>query len=116
MPAFVEVAQPWRRTAADIVVGKAALGRKLAGEEPHRPLRLDGLRDIYASPVGAAGRIYIVDRSGEVAVLSHEPQPKVLARNLLEDRFSASPVLVERDLYLRGEHFLYCISEEQSKK
>jgi outer membrane protein assembly factor BamB len=86
------------------------------GEELHRPLRIDGLNDIYASPVGAADRIYVVDRSGEVAVLSHEEQPKVLARNVLEDSFSASPVLVERDLYLRGERFLYCISEQQSEK
>ena len=96
--------------------GKLSRVVAATGEEPYRPLRLDGLDDIYASPVGAAGRLYVVDRSGEVAVLSHEPQPKVLARNILEDRFSASPVLVERDLYLRGERFLYCIAEEQPGK
>ena len=33
------------------------------------PERLDGIRNVFASLVGAAGRIYIVDRSGGALVL-----------------------------------------------
>jgi hypothetical protein len=35
----------------------------------------------------------------------------VLAVNRLEDSFSASPALVDQELYLRGERFLYCLAE-----
>ena len=77
------------------------------------PLRLDGIRDfIFASPVGAAGRIYVAARDGTTVVLRHDRENKTLAVNRLEDSFSASPALVDRELYLRGERFLYCIAEQ----
>ena len=45
--------------------------------------------------------------------LSHgEPTPRTLAINRLDDSFSASAALAGRELYLRGERFLYCIAEE----
>ena len=34
-----------------------------------------------------------------------------LAVNHLEDTFSGSPAVVDREFYLRGERFLYCIAE-----
>ena len=82
------------------------------GDEPTGPFRLLGLREIYASPVAANGRLYLVDRSGVTVVLSHAREPKPLAVNQLEDRFSATPALVGDTLYLRGERFLYAIAEE----
>jgi len=82
------------------------------GDEGRGPIRLDEIRDVYASPVGAAGRVYITDRYGATIVLRHAALPKVLAVNRLGDSFSASPALVARELYLRGERFLYCIGEE----
>jgi outer membrane protein assembly factor BamB len=83
------------------------------GEEPHGPFRLQGVGAIYASPVGASGRIYIADRSGATVVLSHAAEPQVLALNQLDDSFSASPVLLGDELFLRGERFLYCLAEAQ---
>lgn len=75
------------------------------------PLRLEGIRDfIFASPVGAAGRIYITGRDGTTVVLRHDRENATLAINHLDDYFSASPALVDRELYLRGEHFLYCLA------
>jgi hypothetical protein len=35
----------------------------------------------------------------------------VLAVNRLDDVFSASPALVDREFYLRGERSLYCLAE-----
>jgi hypothetical protein len=68
---------------------------------------------VYSSPVGAAGRLYVTSRDGITEVLSHgEKELKTLAVNRLDDRFSASAALVGRDLILRGERYLYCISEE----
>ena len=76
------------------------------------PFRLGGIRNVFASPVGAADRIYITDRSGTTLVLSHAITPEALALNRLNDSFSASPALVDNELYLRGEQNLYCIVEE----
>jgi sugar lactone lactonase YvrE len=75
------------------------------------PQRLSGIRDVYASPVGAAGRIYVVDRSGTTAVVTRSPTFELLAENRLDESFSASPVLAGPDLYLRGERHLYAIAE-----
>ena len=82
------------------------------GEDQPGPVRLQGIRNVYASPVGAAGRVYITDRQGTTLVVSHTAIPRVLAVNRLDDSFNASAALVDRELYLRGEHNLYCISEE----
>jgi len=82
-----------------------------SGKESQRPMRLPGIRNVYASPVGAAGRVYITDLDGTTLVLSHESQPEVLARNQLDDSFSASAAVVDKELYLRGERFLYCLAQ-----
>ncbi|MFT5464166.1 MAG: outer membrane protein assembly factor BamB [Planctomycetota bacterium] len=82
------------------------------GEREGKPTRLSGINDVYASPLGAAGRIYIVDRSGETVVISHADEPQVLARNMLNDSFSASPIAIGSDLFLRGEAFLYCLRDD----
>jgi outer membrane protein assembly factor BamB len=83
------------------------------GEDRGGPFRLDSITDAYASPVGAAGRIYITSRDGATLVVSHgDAAPKTLALNELDDRFSASAALVGRELFLRGERYLYCVAEE----
>jgi outer membrane protein assembly factor BamB len=86
--------------------------RAKTGEEPDNPLRLPGMSEIYASPVGAAGRVYITDREGATLVLSHDGQPpRILAHNVLDDSFSASAAIAGRELYLRGNRHLYCIAK-----
>jgi len=75
-------------------------------------LRLDGIRDfIFSSPVAAAGRIYITGRDGTTVVLKADSDNPTLAVNHLEDSFSASAALADKELYLRGEQYLYCIAE-----
>ena len=66
---------------------------------------------MFASPVGAEGRVYITDRDGTTLIISDEDSPQVLATNRLDDIFSASAALVGAQLFLRGEKYLYCISE-----
>jgi outer membrane protein assembly factor BamB len=80
-------------------------GRKLFGEQ-----RVEGVPNVYASPLGAGGRVYIAGRDGGVAVLQHGPEFKPLAVNRLDDGFDASPVAVDDELYLRGRKYLYRIS------
>ena len=82
------------------------------GKPRGESLRLEGIGDfIFASPVGAAGRIYVTARDGVTVVLRHDRQNALLAINRLGDSFSASPALVDGELYLRGERFLYCVAE-----
>jgi outer membrane protein assembly factor BamB len=86
-------------TALDIKTGKPVLDRE----------RLPGVKDFYASPVAAAGRIYLVDRAGTTLVLKQGDALEVLATNRLDDPIDASPVAVGKQLFLHGEKYLYCI-------
>jgi outer membrane protein assembly factor BamB len=72
-------------------------------------VRLNGIHSFYASPLGAAGRIYLVDRDGTTLVLKQGDKLEVLACNRLNDPVDASPVAVGKQLFLRGEKYLYCI-------
>ena len=82
------------------------------GEDQPGPFRLNDIGYVFASPVGAADRVYITDRDGTTLVISHDASPKVLAINRLNDSFSASAAVVGRELFLRGQRNLYCIVEE----
>jgi outer membrane protein assembly factor BamB len=73
--------------------------------------RLEGVLGVYASPVGADGRVYLVGRNGVTLVLREGPRLEVLARNSLDDGFDASPAAVGKELFLRGRKHLYCIAE-----
>jgi outer membrane protein assembly factor BamB len=59
--------------------------------------------------VAAAGRVYLVDRTGTALVLKQGDTFEVLAKNKLDDHFDASPAVVGKQLFLRGEKSLYCI-------
>jgi hypothetical protein len=45
-------------------------------------------------------------------VLRHDRTNDTVAVNRLDDVFSASAALVDKELYLRGERFLYCIAPD----
>ena len=79
--------------------------------KPHFQVqRLEKAPNVFASPVGAAGRVYIPGRDGTTVVLKHGPTFEVLAENTLDDGFDASPAAVDRELYLRGYRYLYAIA------
>lgn len=83
------------------------------GEDQGGPFRLQAITNVYASPVGAAGRIYVTSRDGVTQVMSHGGEmPKMLASNRLDETISASAAIAGRELFLRGEKHLYCIAEK----
>lgn len=90
-------------TSVDIETGQTVIDRT----------RLPNIRNVYASPVGAAGRVYLVGRDGKGLVIRHGTEFEVLAENTLEDDIDASPVVVGDELFLRGKRFLYCIANEE---
>ncbi len=71
--------------------------------------RLPDIRNIYASPVAAKGRIYFTDRDGTTLVLEDAPEVRVLATNKLDDQIDASPALVGDEIIMRSKTHLYCI-------
>jgi outer membrane protein assembly factor BamB len=89
-------------TALDVKTGRPVLDRE----------RLPGQKSFYGSPVAAAGRIYLVDQGGTALVLKQGDKLEVLATNRLDDHFDASPAVVGKQLFLRGEAHLYCIGAE----
>jgi outer membrane protein assembly factor BamB len=77
---------------------------------PHYQVqRLEKAQNVYASPVGAGGRVYVVGRDGTTVVVRHGPRFEVLAENTLDDGFDASPAVVENEIFLRGYKSLYRI-------
>lgn len=67
------------------------------------------MKGIYASPVGASGRVYLVGRNGVTYVLKNSETYEVLAINKLDDGIDASPAIIGDELYLKGKKYLYCL-------
>lgn len=86
------------------------------GAVVYTEVRLPGIDNVYASPVGAAGRVYFLSRDGHAVVLRDGPSFEVLAENDLDDGFDASPAIAHDTLYLRGRHHLYAIANTRSQE
>lgn len=88
-----------------LTVVEAATGKVLIERT-----RLPGIASIYASPVGAAGRVYLTSRDGATLVIKHGvDEVEVLAQNKLDEAFDASMAIVDDEIFLRGKRYLYCI-------
>ena len=82
------------------------------GKEYFTSQTLEGIQDVFASPVGIQDRIYFPGANGTFSVVKSGSAFEVISTNTLEDGFHASPVIIGNNLYLRGFKHLYCISEE----
>jgi outer membrane protein assembly factor BamB len=80
------------------------------GTPHYRNQRLDDVPNVFASPVAAGDRIYIAGREGTTIVFKAGPQFEILAKNVLDDGFDASPAIVGNEMFLRGNKYLYCIA------
>lgn len=98
--------------------GLAFCIRASNGELVYRE-RVEGLagasgRPVYASPIVAAGKIYVPSRWKGTYVLKAAPKYELLHVNELGDEsdFNASPAVADRQLLLRSNKRLYCIGEK----
>lgn len=82
-----------------------------SGETLFGPVRLPEVKNVYASPIGAGGHVYIIGRRGTSEVIKAGPKFEPVATNTLDDKFDASPVVVDDVLYLRGHKHLYAIAK-----
>jgi len=83
---------------------------KRTGKAHFAAERLEGVREIYASPVAAKDRVYVLSRDGVCLVLKKGPKLEILATNRLDERTDASIAMVGGDLFIRGRENLYCIA------
>jgi outer membrane protein assembly factor BamB len=76
--------------------------------------RLEAIHGVYASPVSAKDRVYILSREATCVVLKKGAKPEILAVNKLEDdtgHTDASMALVDREAFIRTPRNLYCIAQ-----
>jgi outer membrane protein assembly factor BamB len=81
------------------------------GEEYFHGERIDGLKQVYASPIGVNGYVYVSGRNGKTAILKAGNDFDVVAVNELDTILDGSPVVVGNELFLRGRMKLYCIAK-----
>jgi outer membrane protein assembly factor BamB len=74
--------------------------------------RLSGIFSIYASPVSAKDRIYVLGREGTCLVLKKGPKLEIVATNKLDDKTDASPAIAGNEIFIRGRNNLYCIGNK----
>jgi outer membrane protein assembly factor BamB len=82
------------------------------GKACYERQRIESFENVYASPVGAADRIYAVSRDGAAVVFRAGDRFELLATNHLDDVFNATPAIVGNSLILRGDRYVYRIAAE----
>ncbi len=82
------------------------------GEEDYRR-RLGG--DCNSTPVASDGRIYLSNNGGTTFVVQAGREYKLLARNELGERITASPAISGNELIYRTDSHLYCISQASTQ-
>jgi outer membrane protein assembly factor BamB len=109
--------------AVDTAAGKALFRQYLDGYNRYNRF----LYGVAASPALAGKSIYITDDAGYTHIIQPGPRLKELRRNIIEnihlsghggnpcrqESFYTSPFFEGKCMYLRGEEYLYCISQEQ---
>jgi outer membrane protein assembly factor BamB len=81
-----------------------------SGQPQFEHERLEGIHGVYASPVAAKDRVYVLSRQGVCLVLKKGATPEILAINKLDDQTDASLALAGKEIFVRGHHGLYCIA------
>jgi outer membrane protein assembly factor BamB len=82
-----------------------------SGKPHYENQRIDGVRELYSSPVAAAGRVYITGRDGTTTVIRDSEDLEVLATNRLGEPVDTTPALAGEDIIIRSAKHLYLISK-----
>ena len=72
--------------------------------------KLEGISDLYSSPTGGNGKVYIATENICLVIKAGE-KFELLSSNKIDDDFHASPVIAGKKLILRGFKSLYCFEE-----
>jgi outer membrane protein assembly factor BamB len=93
--------------------GQAVCLNRATGEIVNQ-VRLDGINNLYSSPIVAGGKIYLFTRDQGAYVLSADDKMTVLAHNEPGDAsaINASPAASGGELLIRSQEYLYCLRKK----
>ena len=75
--------------------------------------RLPGALDTYyASPVAAAGKVYLFSQTGKATVVKAAGEWEILASNDMDEEVFATPAFVDNRMYVRTRSALYCFEQQ----
>jgi len=69
-----------------------------------------------ASPVAAAGRIYLTSEDGEIYIVKAGPKYELLATNLMNEVCMATPAISGGMIFVRTQHNIFAIGETSDSK
>lgn len=72
--------------------------------------RIGNFGDYFASPVAAAGKIYISGKNGFIVELEDGPELKVLGKHDMGEEIIATPAIADGRLYIRTRENLLCVA------
>jgi outer membrane protein assembly factor BamB len=99
---YVYMGNPLRLSCYDAQTGKV-----LYDKQPFTQMK-----DAYASPIGAADKVYCVGREGTTCILKNADTFEIIATNKLDDAIDCTPAIVDNEIILKGKQFIYCIAEK----
>ncbi|MBN2864067.1 MAG: PQQ-binding-like beta-propeller repeat protein [Bacteroidales bacterium] len=68
------------------------------------------IEPLYASPIIADEKVYFLDRSGTMHIISTTEEFNLVAKSSLGENVDCTPAFSEGKIYIRGKNNLYCIS------
>lgn len=74
----------------------------------------DVLAAVWGSPYVVDGKVFLGDEEGDVVVMKHGKEMKVLATNVLDNAVYSTPVAANGVLYIATRNKLYAIEEKKS--
>jgi outer membrane protein assembly factor BamB len=83
------------------------------GKPHYMSNRVPGLEAIYASPIAAGGFVYLTGRNGTTVVIKDAMTFEIVETNTVGEPVDATPAPVDRELFIRGDKHLFCISAEK---
>jgi len=83
-----------------------------SGELLFHRKRMEGMKNIYASPLAAGGNVYFCSRNGTTTILRASDKYHVIATSRLGATLDGTPVALGNELFLRGRTAIYCIAED----
>ena len=101
-------------TCLDAATGHLVFKERLPGASASGP----GGKAVYASAVLANGKVYAVTRWNGTFVFAAKPEFELVAHNrFLSDKsqFNATPAIVDQQIFLRSDRFLYCIGAVEAE-
>ena len=83
----------------------------VSGKPHYSATRVEGLGNVYASPVAAAGKVYFTGRDGKTIVIEDSDALAVVGRNTVGEPVDATPAIAGAEIYIRGEEHLFALAK-----